>query len=336
MSIHYPVPNEMSSVLTAPTPGEVELEIDKDDDRFDTLNEAIEKATEFYSKAQELVSKLGFYDGEPIEPTNAVDLFITPFSGDWNQLIACGDAMSKAGAALQDVGQNLLAGMGQLFMASSAGDGAWEGAAADAFYAHMGIHVALFEGAGLVVAQGKVVFDGISEVAQYVAGLVVELIDTALDLAVWLLEKLVRYARPWIGWVQLGWDVATDGWEAVQDVIDGITDLAATVQAVFDLHDAVRSWVETVPGQLDVFAQIWDLLTQIPDLGSTPILTGMEAVNIAQGASADQADLNQQRQEAEQQAADAQQTLEDLANGVEAPGVSPEIQDVEVPEVEDR
>lgn len=333
MSIHYPVPNDMATVLTAPVPGEIELEIDRNDDRFDTLNDAIEQATEFYSKAQELASKLGVYQGEPIEPTNAVELFVTPFSGDWNQLVACGDAMDKAGTALQDVSENLLAGMAQLFAAS---DGAWEGETANAFYAHMGIHVALFQGAGLVVKQGKLVFDGISEVAQFLGGLIVELIDTALDLAVWILERLARYARPWIGWVQLGWDVATEGWEPVQDVIDAITDLAATVQAVFDLHDAVRSWVETIPGQLEVFQQIWGLIESIPDLGTTPILTGLEAVNIAQGAASDHADLAQQRQEAEQQATEAQQQLEELAGGVEQPGLSPELEDVTVPEVEDR
>ncbi|WP_447644263.1 hypothetical protein [Nocardioides zeae] len=241
--------------------------------------------------------------------------------------------MDKAGTALQDVSENLLAGMAQLFAAS---DGAWEGETANAFYAHMGIHVALFQGAGLVVKQGKLVFDGISEVAQFLGGLIVELIDTALDLAVWILERLARYARPWIGWVQLGWDVATEGWEPVQDVIDAITDLAATVQAVFDLHDAVRSWVETIPGQLEVFQQIWGLIESIPDLGTTPILTGLEAVNIAQGAASDHADLAQQRQEAEQQATEAQQQLEELAGGVEQPGLSPELEDVTVPEVEDR
>lgn len=334
--VHYPVPNDMASVLTAPVPGEIELEIDRNDDRFDTLNEAIEKATEFYGKAQELVSKLGFYNGDPIEQTNAVDLFVTPFSGDWNQLIACGDAMTKAGTALQDVSENLLAGMAQLFASSTAGDGAWEGETANAFYAHMTIHVALFQGAGLVVKQGKLVFDGISEVAQYIAGLVVELIDTALDLAVWILERLVRYARPWIGWVQLGWDVATEGWDAVQDVIDAITDLAATVQAVFDLHDAVRSWVETIPGQLEVFQQIWGLIESIPDLGTTPILTGMEAVNIATGAAEGQTELNEKRQQAEEQAAEARETLQDQADGVEQPGVTPELEDIDVPEVEDR
>lgn len=327
--VDYPPPSELS-VLTDPEPGDIELEIDRDDDRFDTLNDAIETCTTFYSEAQGIADKIGFpFPGPQIQPTNAVELFVTPFSGDWNQIIACGDAISKAGKAIDDVGDNLLVGMGQLFAATG---GAWQGEAAEAFYAHMGLHVALFKGAGLVVAQGKVVFDGLAEVAQFIAQRVIDLIDTALDLAVWLLEKIARYARPWIGWVSLGYDVATEGWGAIQDVIDGIQDLYDTIEAVFELHDAVTEWVDTIPGQLAVFEEIWAIIETVPDLRTTPILTTFQAVQAGQSAAEAQQQLNQQRQEAEQAAGEAEQTLDEQLGEVTQPEVPDGIEDVEVPE----
>lgn len=323
----------MSSVLTTPTEGTIDLDIDRNDSRFNTLNEAIEAATTFYSEAVNVASKVGIqFPGDKIKPTNAVELFVEPFSGDWNQIIACGDAVSKAGNGLQTVAQNLLAGMAQLFSVSG---GTWEGEAASSFYSHLGVHVAVYEGAGLVVEQGDIVFDGIAEVAQVVGGLIVELIDTAIDLAVRLLERLARYARPWIGWVALGWDVATDGWSAIQDAIDDLNDLVDTVREVFNLHEAVSDWVETVPAQLEVFAQIWEIVQTIPDLSTTPILTAAQIASLADGVVEDQAALDEQQAQAESAATEATEALDDLADDVEAPATTPEIDGIEVPETED-
>lgn len=331
--VTYDLPTQMSQILTAPQRGTVELDIDANDDRFDTLNDAIAKCTEFYSEAQSIVGKVGLpFPGPQVQPTDAVELFVEPFSGDWNAILACGDAVNKAGQGLRAVSENLLAGMAQLFAGSG---GEWEGESALAFQAHMGIHVAVYQGAGLVVSQGELVFKGISEVAQFVAGLVVELIDTALDIAVWLLEKIARYGKPWIGWVQLGWDVVTDGWEAIQSIIDTMWSLFETIQAVFELHDAVTSWVETIPAELEVFQELIAVFEQIPDLTETPILTAAQIRNDLRGVSSSHDELVQQRRDSEQQASEALAELEELEMGIEEPGVSPEISDVEVPEVEE-
>ncbi|WP_028474515.1 hypothetical protein [Nocardioides alkalitolerans] len=328
--VTYTIPTEMSSVLTTPEEGDIELEIDKNDDKFDTLNDAIETCTGFYSDAQSVAGKVGIsFPGPQIQQTSAVELFVEPFSGDWNGIIACGDAVKKAGLGLQTVAENLLLGMGQLF-ASSGGE--WEGETALSFNAHMGIHVATYQGAGMVVSQGKLIFDGISEVAQFIAGLVVELIDTALDLAVWLLEKIAVYGRPWIGWAKFVADVIQDGWAAIQGIIDAMTSLYDTITAVFDLHDAVKEWVETIPAELAVFEQLVGVFEQIPDLASTPLLTAAAIRNDLNDVGQSSQDVIDARRQAEQDAEDAQNRLDELADGIEKPGVSDDMEGIEVPE----
>ncbi|MFW6773088.1 hypothetical protein ACOACO_02300 [Nocardioides sp. CPCC 205120] len=327
--VTYTVPQEMSSVLTPPVEGEVELEIDRDDARFDTLNDAIEKCTTFYSEAQSIVGKVGLpFPGPEVQPTNAVELFVQPFSGDWNKILACGDAVKKAGDGLIAAGTNLGFGTTELFLH-------WEGQAATAFSTHMAAHAAVYAGAGAVVRQGQIVFEGISEVAQFIAGLVVELIDTALDIAVWLIEKIARYGRPWIGWVQLGWDVIQDGWDAIQDIIDTMWSLVDTIKAVFDLHEAVTAWVDTIPAALEVFSGLVAVFQEIPAIVETPVLTAAQIRNGLNDLGEESAQVREDREKAEKDIADAEQRLADLEQGIEKPEVPEGIENVEVPEVEE-
>lgn len=327
----YTVPVQMSTILTTPEEGDIDLEIDKDDPNFKMLDDTISAVTGFIADCQSIVGKVGIdFPGPDIEQTDADELFVKPLSGDWNKILACGDALKKAGKGLTQVGENLAFGMAQTFVDS----GGWRGDSADAAYAHLGIHAACYTGFGMVLKAGEVIFVGISKVCQEVAQLVRELIDTAIDVAIYLGKKIASYGRPWVGMVSLGIDVVKDGWDAIQNIIDALWDLKDTIKAVFDLHDAVKAWVETIPDQLALFADLKTTVEKVPDLAETPVLTARELVADFNGLSDRQTELNEARTQAEE---DAQGILDDLEETSEEAeeGETPEaISDIEVPEAD--
>lgn len=328
----YAIPVQMSTILTEPEEGDIELAVDKDDPNFKILDDTIETVTGFIADCQGLVGKVGIdFPGPTIEKTDADELFVKPLSGDWNKIVACGDALAKAGKGLTQVGENLGFGLTQTFVDSG---GVWKGDSAESAYAHFGIHAAAYAGLGLVMKAGEIVFVGISEVCQEIAQLLRKLIDAAIDIAIYLGKKIATYGRPWIGLIQLGVDVVKDGWDAIQNIIDALWDLADTIKSVFELHDAVKAWVETIPEELKLYEDLKKTVEKIPDLADTPVLTTRELINDFNGIGNRAGELDKARQNAEKKAKKITKELDDQSKEAEKPEVPEDISGIDVPDTD--
>lgn len=247
--------------LGAPQPGAVELEVPKDDAYYAAFNEFVDVATALYGRLREICGHLGL-DLPEVPQGDATELFVTPLSGDWNVIIASGDAVTQVGMACRDVGANLARNQAELAVV-------WRGEAALGAQLHLGLHAAAFAAAGMLLEQLHLVFDAMAEVALLVGRAAIEILDEVLRLAAWLARQIPKRIGG-AGVMTIVADTLRHGTGWVEEIIGNIRGLVEAVQLYGDLVVAVADWAATVPDQLALLERLGDLFAVLPDVVRDP------------------------------------------------------------------
>lgn len=230
---------------------------------FDTVRDACNSAIDWVNGVADSVGL-----GRPIPslPTTSLDQYVVyPLSGDYLRIKQNAEACQTFGTAMKTWGHNF--GVIGLNQALTIG-----GEVGVTMGAQLGLYDLAVRGMGGVVSKGSVVFDYVARISEKIAIRVEKALVELGERLLRLSTKLARWGRGWWGALSLAQDLIDKGLGAITEVIDDAEYVINTINACFDLKDAVEEWCRTQGERIKAFKEILDFVQALPsvDLG-TPL-----------------------------------------------------------------
>ncbi|GAB4066960.1 hypothetical protein GCM10028777_21530 [Angustibacter speluncae] len=232
-------------------------------DNLDTVDDVIDVARDCYEKLQGLASKVGLSFPGDFPEGGIAEWFIEPVTGDFNRIAAGGLAAGVAGDALQAVGDNILANNAKLALS-------WTGDASVAFALNTSLYAAVAHAAGFLLAQTKLVFDGIATVSRECGEALGRLLGELVDLCASMVEFLVKKFSGALASVGSWILDALSGFDDVKALYSNITEAKGQIEALLGFKDEVEAYYEVAKSSFDVFSQLRDLAALLPALANDP------------------------------------------------------------------
>ena len=239
--------------LAPPALGEAQVRHDRDFTQWDHAFDDIRDTINFGIRQ---LNHLPGCDLPTLPEESLEELLVMPFSGDYLQIRQNADACQVLARAFSAWSGNL-AGLGLRI------GPVWQGEAGAACLGQLACWSAIAEAAGLLIAGGAVVFEGLACFSERIAVL-------AQEQLVRLAEALARLARR-IGTKLAGAggvvatvvDVARHGTHVFTDLIDDVQLVLDLVDRIRGLADEVRSKVDEVSASLRELGRLRDLVRDV-------------------------------------------------------------------------
>ncbi len=224
---------------------------------FDSVRDACNSAIDWVNGAADSV---GLGRPIPMLPTKGLDQYVVyPLSGDYLRIQLNAEACRFFGKAMKTWGNNFgVIGLNRAL--------AIDGEAGVAMSVQMGLYSLAVRGMGGVVSKGSAVFDYVAKISERIAIRVEKALVELGERLLRLSSKLGRWGRGWWGAAMLAKDLASDGLDAINDVIDDVKYVISAIEACFELKDAVEAWCETQGERIKAFKEILDFIKTLPSV----------------------------------------------------------------------
>lgn len=297
--------------LVAPTVGTTKLDLPQDWQNWDSIWQEVRDTV---NKILGVLSAVGLDLGFRLPDGTLVDVVVKPLTGDFDRIRANGDACTKADSGLTALSNNIGGNTVDLALH-------WSGAASEAFQAQALAYAAVTRAVGAALHLGKLAFTALAETSVELAEVAVKILTKLGTTIVRLAGKIASRMSGWFAWARLAYDLATEGWNAIQDIVDDIKTCITMVGHITELIEKVKAYIQAMLAKFEHFKQLPDLLNDLPNIVDNPLSAGTRTVISAQDWQKKQQELDKAEDKAAEDYGAAVDTVnDDLQSSADSAG----------------
>lgn len=192
----------------------------------------------------------------PLPEGSLRELLVEPLSGDHGAIRQNAEACHVVREALVAISHH----QGGLVLWAGP---RWGGLAADAQAVDVAGRALLTRGLAEAVAAAVPVLDHVADYCERLTVRVEELVVECGERLARLVRRLLTRVSGPLGWGVLAYEVATDGLDAVMDLVDDARRVLEIVETLLELQDTVAAWAREQRDRLETLLDLPDLVRAI-------------------------------------------------------------------------